>query len=394
MSSHTAGKLQIDLGAVRENYRIVKSRVARDCEVAASVKANGYGLGAIEIVKALQKEGCKSFFVASPEQGVRLREFSKNANIFIFNGFYEQSQDLYIDNNLIAVLGDMDNLESYARIAEKVAKRLSVALDFNTGMNRLGFGCAKAEEVIERIKKTDMLDIVLVMSHLASADDKSDPLNQKQYDQFKKIAALFPNTKKAFANSFGVFSNSDYHFDMVKPGMALYGLNPTPGKPNPMKVVVSLNVPVLRIRKVKAGEQVGYNATYTFERDSCLATVAAGYGQGLFRILSNKGELYWKSRACPIRGRVSMDLTTVDITDVPENERPQVGDFLEILGEHQSADDLAADAGTIGYEMITALGSKFDRHYIDSPEVQDAREHKLEGKDIDPLLPIRNVINS
>jgi alanine racemase len=361
---HPEGKLTIDLSAVRENYQILRARVKPGCTVAAAVKANAYGLGAHEIVGALIQEGCNDFFVAGPEEALRLRAQHNDCNIYVLSGFYQSRAEMYPAHNLIPVLGSFMEIKAYSALARAQGKALPALLQFNTRMNRMGLGAVETQELVNDMSMLEGIDLRGIMSHLACADEPEHPMNETQHEVFSAIAQHFLNVPKSLANSSGIFLGDHYHFDMVRPGMALYGLNPTPERENPMRAVVSLEVPIMRVRLVYQGATVGYGATYAFERDSCIATISAGYADGIFRALSNKGAFYWKGIRLPIRGRVSMDLTTVDVSDVPEGERPRPGDYLEILGSHQSADDLARDAGTIGYEVLTNLGNRYARRYI------------------------------
>lgn len=362
---HPEGKLTIDLGAVRHNYRLLKSRVANGCIVAAAVKANAYGLGAHEIVGALLKEGCNDFFVAGPDEALRLRAQYNSGNIYVLSGFYQTRAEIYPAHNLIPVLGSFMEIKAYSALALAHNKMLPALLQFNTRMNRMGLGAVETQELLSNKAMLEGIDLRGIISHLACADEPDHPMNEAQYQAFKEIAGHFPNTPKSLANSSGIFLGDRYHFDMVRPGMALYGLNPTPGKENPMRSVATLSVPIMRVRLVYKEAHVGYGATYTFDKDSWIATVSAGYADGIFRSLSNQGALYWRGIRLPIRGHVSMDLTTVDLSDVPESQRPKPGDYLEVLGPHQSADDLGRDAGTIGYEVLTHLGNRYERRYVD-----------------------------
>jgi len=366
MALFSTGRLTIDLNAVRSNYRTLKKRVGDACIVSAVVKADGYGLGAGAISEALLSEGCTHFFVASPMEGCNLRPHVKNAKIYVLNGFYDRHSAEYSKYALIPVLDNLEEIEHYKAFAKAKNQALAAVLNFNTGMNRLGFGANGTKQLLEHPDILNGLKIDLIMSHLACADEPDHILNDQQYQIFQMIASHFPDVKKSLANSFGIFCNKAYHFDMVRPGMALYGLNPTPRSENPMKSVASLKVPIIRLRKINAGESIGYNATYTFSEDTLVATVAAGYADGLFRSLSNQGTLYWGKYPCIINGRVSMDLISVNLSNVPEKELPKPGDFLEILGPYQTADNLAHTLGTIGYEILTSLGGRYKRQYINS----------------------------
>lgn len=355
------GILTIDLGAVVHNYNVLRRQAAPGAQVAAVVKADGYGLGSVPVSKALAGAGCRDFFVFTFEEGVELRGALREPRIFILSGFFGNAE-AYAAHNLIPVLGSFLEIENYRGLAAKLGRKLDAYLSFNIRMNRLGLGKIGTEKLIADKNLLSGLNIIGVMSHFASADE-DHPVNDVQNEIFEKIARNFPGAEKSLANSFGVFRSKKYHHDLLRPGMALYGLNPTPETKNPMRGVVSLQLPVIRTRIVYKGAGVGYGLTWKAEKDTPLATVAAGYADGIFRSLSNKGALYWNGIRCPIRGRVSMDLTTVDISAVPENQRPKPGDMMELLGEHQGADDLANDAGTIGYEILTSLGGRYERIY-------------------------------
>lgn len=371
--NNSAGRLSVDLGAIAANYHFLKQKCASS-RVAAVMKADAYGLGAEEIAPVLYAAGCRDYFVAVPDEGAALRPYvSSDSRIYILNGYYGSQSGLYLSHDLIPVLGHFAEMQAYKSLAVSENRALPAYLNFNIRMNRLGFGEVETDELLQDPGRLDGLDVIGVMSHFASAEDPADPLSEKQYGIFKEISAHFPWAEKSLSNSAGIFRNAAYHFDLVRPGMALYGLNPRPGQANPMQPVVSLSVPVIRRRLVYKGARVGYNATYQFEKDTQIATLSAGYADGLFRALSNKGILYYNGYACPIRGRVSMDLTTVDLSAVPEDQLPVPGDFMEVIGPHQSADDLAAAAGTIGYEILTALGSRYERRYI------KATEHNLKS---------------
>lgn len=366
--SKSGGILTIDLAALRANYQTLRARVAPSVNVAAVVKANGYGLGAAKVAEALIPEGCRDFFVSSLEEGLALREGLKIGRIYVLNGFYASGADLYAQHNLVPVLGSFMEIESYKKLGAKLGRKLPAYLSFNTRMNRLGLGSVETEKLLREMDMLEGLDVIGVMSHFACADEPGHPLSDTQYGVFKEIAAAFPGAKKSLCNSSGIFRDPKYHFDLARPGMALYGLNPTPEAKNPMRPVVTLKVPIVRTRIVYKDASVGYGATYKFEKDTPLATVSAGYADGIFWSLGNKGKLYWQGYACPIRGRVSMDLTTVDLSAVPESQRPRPGDFMEVIGAQQSADALAHDAGTIGYEVLTALGNRYDRVYLETAE--------------------------
>lgn len=358
--------LSIDLGALERNYRLLQARLIPGCRAGAAVKANAYGLGAAEVSRALYAAGCRDFFVSSLEEGVHLREALSDGGIkiYVLNGFYGSGAGLYGEKNLTPVLGSFMEIEGYKKLGAKQGKKLPAFLSFNIRMNRLGLGKVETEKLLGDMSMLEGIDVRGILSHFACADEPDHPMTRTQHEIFEKIAKHFPRAEKSLANSSGIFRDKKFHYDLVRPGMAIYGLNPVPEKENPAEPVVSLQAPVIRTRLVYKGANVGYGATYTFDKDTWIATVSAGYADGIFRALGNKGALYWKNHRCPIRGRVSMDLTTVDLSNVPEADRPKPGDVMEILGPHQSADDLAAAAGTIGYEVLTSLGNRYRREYI------------------------------
>jgi len=345
-------EILIDTGAIVANYTLIKEKVGSRCEVAGVVKANAYGCGVASTAKALQKAGCKTFFVATLSEATELRNIvGELPRIAMFEGYDHRHADIYKDNTIMPVL----NHEDQAKIYEGDAM-----LHIDTGMNRLGYSC-KTPPNPEDFEK---INLQAIMTHFTSAEEHENPKSAQQVMAFLDATKEFQNIPKSVCNSAGVFHNADWHYDMVRPGMALYGLNPTPNALNPMQPVVHINATVLQIREIQKDETCGYNETYRFNEGVRLATVAIGYADGFLRTLSNTGKLYWKGIPCPIRGRVSMDTTIVDLRNIPENSLPKPGDMMEVIGPNQSADDLAADADTIGYEILTSLSRRFTRKYV------------------------------
>ena len=350
------GCLTIDLGALARNYRTIQNMVGENCTASAVVKADAYGLGVAPVAKALLENGTESFFVANLDEASALRGIlGEGAVIYTLNGFEAECTSVYEGEGITPVLNSLEDVQAFGAHGQDLP---APALHIDTGMNRLGIRA-------DRLDALQGQDFSLVMSHFACADEKDHSMNAAQFEVFQAAAKHFPGTKKSLANSSGVFRSNTYHFDMVRPGMCLYGLNPRPETKNPMEAVVSLSVPILQIRDTAPGETCGYNATYRFKNKTRLAVVALGYADGFLRSLSNAGALYWRGIPCPVRGRVSMDLTIIDLGAVPENDLPRAGDMVEVIGPHQSADDLAASAGTIGYEILTSLGARHLRHYMD-----------------------------
>lgn len=337
--------LSVNLGAVAENYRLLRGRAPeKDC--AAVVKADAYGLGMTHVVPALYEVGCRWFFVATAQEAWEFsKAFSFEARVCVLNGF---APGVFSDARLLPVLNTPEDVAAWRGTGRPVV------LHVDTGMNRLGLS-------FEALGGMDFsgLDVACVMSHLACAEIKDHPLNALQLARFREARARFPKAAASLANSSGVFLGPDYHFDLLRPGVALYGGNPHERGPNPMKPVVNLQLPVLQLREVTTSATVGYGATCEVRSGQKLATIAGGYADGLFRSLSNRGRAYWQGRPLPFAGRVSMDLIVLDVT----GHDVKIGDYVEILGPNQGIDDLAALAGTIGYEVLTGLGARYERHY-------------------------------
>ncbi|MGN7437713.1 MAG: alanine racemase [Alcanivorax sp.] len=353
-----SGELVIDLAAIRDNYAIIKNKVGAGCLVAPSVKADAYGLGAKNVVSALYEAGARDFFVATLDEGAELRALKPDINIYILNGYQPDAHDFYKKNSLTPVLNSLTEIRSYAQ------KGGAAILHFDTGMNRLGIPADEAAELFNDMSILSGIDVKCVMSHLISSEESQNPSNVAQLTKFKEITAHFPDVPHSLCNSGGVFLPSDFHHDIVRPGIALYGGKPTDGQDeNPMNQPVSLNVPVLQIHAVKAEESAGYNATHRFHKNGIVAVMSIGYADGVFRKISNVGALYFQGQKMPICGRVSMDLIICDISDIPAKNQPKVGDMVEVIGTHQTIDDLARDSETISYEILTALGHRFKRTY-------------------------------
>lgn len=359
--------LEINLKALAANYELIRSKTKAPCVTSGVVKADGYGLGSIEVTGALYQQGCRHFYVAMPEEALILRNAFPDIHIYVFGGVYAGTEELYVTENITPVLNSLEEIKRWRDYAVTIGKKLPALIHIDTAMNRLGLDRRELDQFYENpAEYTDGLDILYVISHFASAEERDNPLNQQQYERFCAATNRMGNFKRCLANSGGVFLSPDYHFDMVRPGMSLYGLNPIAGEDNPMQQVAQLKTRILQCRTAEKGDTVGYNATYVFDKEAKIATVAMGYADGILRTLSNNGTFFWHGIPCPVRGRVSMDLITIEITHLYDQDVPPpvAGDFMELLGPHQRADDLAAAAKTIGYEILTSLGARYARSYI------------------------------
>ena len=361
--AEAGGILTIDLAAIVENWRALKQRAA-PAQCAAVVKADGYGCGVEQVADALAKAGCETFFVANSGEARRARAAAADAVIYVLNGVLPGTASAYADANLRPVIGSNAELDEWIAFGAASGWRGAAALHVDTGMNRLGFPFGDAAKLASRLP-TDH-GIALIMSHFACSEEEH-PLNAIQIDRFAAVRAAFPGIAGSLANSSGIFLGANAHHDLVRPGVALYGANPTPGKPNPMRAVVSLRGRIVQTRAVAPGATVGYSATWTAKRPTRLAIVSVGYADGFLRAASASdakpgAEAIIAGRSCTLAGRVSMDLIAFDVTDVPEAQTKR-GDLVTLLGDGIGVDDLAERAGTIGYEVLTSLGRRYRRIY-------------------------------
>jgi alanine racemase len=360
--------LTVDLGALAENWRRL-SKLARGGECAAVVKANAYGLGIAPVAQALHDEGCRTFFVAHPGEGEilrrALRDSASQARIFVLNGLAPASARFYVESQLIPVLGSLPEIAEWAEFCAGDGVPHPAGLHFDTGMNRLGLA---ARDLKLARALTNSFTPVLAMSHFVSAEDISAPSNRLQIERFEQACAQMPPMPASLCNSSGMFLEDAPFLDLCRPGYALYGGNPTPGSDNPMRRVVGLSTPVLQVRDVAAGETAGYNARWTAPSRRRLATINLGYADGFPRSGSEGpigAEVFAGGHYCPIVGRISMDLSIIDVSETGPLRR---GDQVEILGRNISIDGLAAECGTIGYEILTRLGARFRREYVRSAD--------------------------
>jgi alanine racemase len=359
------GLLTIDLAAIEANWRTLSSRTV-PIECAAVVKADAYGCGLDPVTTRLTKAGCKTFFVANLAEGTAVRALARDAVIYVLNGLQPHTAQAFADANLRPVINGPAELAEWDAFMAS-GWRGGAALHVDTGMNRLGLSPDEAVAVSSRVQLENH-GFTLLMSHLACAEAPSHPMNDRQIRMFRELRILFRGVSSSLANSSGIFlGGGTVHCDLVRPGMALYGCNPTPGKTNPMKPVVELKGRILQVREVKRGDTVGYGGTFTAQRASRVAILAVGYADGVLRSAAadrNKGaaQVIVAGKRCPLVGRVSMDLIAVDVTDVP-NGHTRRGDFATLIGGDLGIDELATSLGTISYEVLTRLGHRFHRVY-------------------------------
>ena len=377
--------LQINLDIIRDNYQALQKKFTGST-VAAAVKANCYGLGMSKIVPVLLASGCQHFFVANKDEGLKLKKvlngfkdrlidegISSNINfnairVYILNGYFNSDEKDFRNHGLIPVINSLAQLELWQNLALKLNKNLPCFLHLDTGMNRYGMPEHEVKILVKDFAPNN-LNILCVMSHLCSAEYPQDSANAEQLTKFKALANLFPKVKKSLVNSSGIFLSSDYHFDIARPGAAIYGINPTPHLENSViKNPLLITAPIIGLNYVKAGEYIGYNRTYQAAENRLIATIPIGYADGYPRSLSNKGMVYINNKPAPIVGRISMDLTNIDVTNLPKEDL-FLGQNVEIIGQNINLDKIANLAGTNGYEILTMIGNRYARVYNTSNPV-------------------------
>jgi alanine racemase len=364
MASAT-GVLTVDLDAIVANWRkLEKTAVPAEC--GGVIKADAYGCGIEPVARALATAGCKTFFVATLEEARAARAAVPSAAIYALNGLFQNTGEAYAKIDCRPVIGDLNELAEWDMFCRRTGWNGGAAIHIDTGMHRLGLTVTEAHGLIPRINAGDH-GITLVMSHLASAEQLNNPVNVRQLTAFREIASLFTSVPTSLANSSGIYLGAPFQFDLVRPGAALYGVNPTPESDNPMQPVLELKARIVQFRNIERGETVGYGGTWTARRPTRIAVVSAGYADGYFRAASaNDGtrgaEVIVAGKRCPVAGRISMDLMAVDITDLPPNAVRR-GHMVTLIGEGITVDELAHHFGTIGYEVLTSLGRRYARIY-------------------------------
>ncbi len=359
------GILTVDLDAIVANWRkLEKTAVPAECS--AVIKADAYGCGLEPVARALAGAGCKTFFVATLDEARAARDALPSADIYVLDGFFQNCGDTFAKINCRPVIGDLNELAEWDVFCRRSGWSGGAAIHIDTGINRLGLTLVEAQGIVPRINAGDH-GITLVMSHLACAESLNHPLNARQVATFREIASLYSGVPASLSNSSGIYLGPQFQFDLVRPGAALYGVNPTPEADNPMQGVVELKARIVQLRNVERGDSVGYGGTWTARRPTKLAIVAAGYADGYFRAAgANDGtrgaEVVVAGKRCPVAGRISMDLMAIDITDLPDKTARR-GHMATLIGEGITVDELAHHFGTIGYEVLTSLGSRYARIY-------------------------------
>jgi alanine racemase len=357
--------LVIDLDAVAHNYHTLCSRLRKGTTCAAVLKANAYGMGVKEVAARLYQEGCRHFFLAQISEAIELKAFvGEDSSIYVLNGLRRGEEEVYAHYGLIPVLGDPLQIHLWNTFCQNKNQMMKAVLHCDTGLVRTGLS-EKAMEGLGLLQVSHM-EIVCIMSHMACSYHKTHPMNETQKIAFSAMKKRFPFAMFSFSNSSALFLDESYNFDMVRAGLALTGCrSANPHGEYTLKPALKAYAQVLQITDIPNGTPVGYNATFVASRASRIATIGVGYGDGYLRSLSNQGEMYFEGYKLPIVGSVSMDLTTIDITDLPP-QKIGLGNWVELFGDHLWASKVAEKAGTISWELFTRLGSRFERFYLNS----------------------------
>jgi alanine racemase len=369
-AAEAGGLLTVDLGAIVANWRLLRDR-SNGAEAAAVVKADAYGTGIEHTVPALREAGCRTFFVAQLSEAIRAREVCPDAGIYVLNGFLPGTAGTYAGLDLRPVLGSQSEIEEWAAFCRIDGMKRPAALHVDTGMNRLGLSLEEGLALPHEARLQDF-EPALLMCHFVGAEEPGNPVTAQQIATFAALRQALQNVRASLANSSGIFLPGTHH-DLVRPGYALYGGNPTPERTNPMHPVVRLEARIIQLRTISQGETVGYNGSWTARGPRRLATLSVGYADGYVRAASATdakaetgvpmGEAIVAGIRCPFAGRVSMDLIIADITAVPEGSVKR-GDPVVLIGDDLTVDEVGRRAGTIGYEVLTSLGRRYARTYI------------------------------
>jgi alanine racemase len=364
-------RLTVDLGALADNWREMARR-SGSARTAAVVKADAYGLGLEDCGTALYEAGARDFFVAVVQEGVTLRTYAPDARIYVLSGIWPGQEALFFEHDLVPVLASEEQLALWMSFTAEHGDH-PCALQVDTGFNRLGLPLEEAVAFANDVSRPASFSPVLVLSHLHSGDTPSSPLNRAQLESFQRVAAAFEGIPASLAASGGIFLGPDYHFDLTRPGIAVYGGEAVNGM-KALKPVVKAEARIIQIREALSGSTVSYGATHQLSRNSRLAVVSAGYADGYLRSVSGSGVPiraggtpgafgFIAGRRVPVIGRVTMDLTIFDVTDIPASDI-KAGDYIELFGPNVLLDDVARAAGSIGYELLTGLGLRYERRYI------------------------------
>jgi len=356
--------LEIDLKALSKNYKNIKNKLDKNVHCAATVKANAYGIGDKPVIKNLIKDGCKIFFVAHFSEAVRLRIYSKSIKIFCYHGINLKNFKEFMKFNIIPVTNTLQQVLMIDSLNKQKKFNKKIAIHFDTGMSRLGLDKKETKWLLNNKSKISNIKIELIMSHLACADQPKNPMNVKQLKKFNLIRKEFKKSKASLANSAGVFLNKKYHFDLVRPGIALYGGNPFINKDIKLHNVIKLKAKVIQIRQIQKNDTVGYGATFKAKKDMLIGTIAIGYADGINRKFSNNMYVSLNNINLKVLGRISMDLITIDMSHFPELLNSKKIIYVDVINKLNNINNVSKNINTISYEILTSLGNRYKRKYI------------------------------
>lgn len=359
-TDHSGGRLTVNLDALVSNWQML-AELASPGECAGVVKGNAYGLGLEPVSHALWNAGCRTFFVALPQEAFELRTYLPEAAIYCLGGLTPAGADDFVSYAIRPVLNTMDQVREWAAFNGDH----QAALHVDTGMTRLGLTMVEANALAADTALLEQLNLTHVMSHLACADTPDHPLNDVQIANFAHVRTLFPGVPGSLANSAGTLQGERFRHDLARPGIALYGGASVVPAPVDLNPVVTLEARIMQVRPAKAGEVVGYGATKTLERDSRIAILGVGYADGYHRLVGNDSNAHMmiNDKRAPMLGRVSMDLMAADITEAHFDD-VRAGMFVELINSQLTVDVVAGWAQTIGYEVLTGLGPRYARTYL------------------------------
>ncbi len=362
------GVILVDLAQLRANWQALARHVA-PAECAAVVKADAYGVGAERVIPALYSAGCRTFFVATLDEAAQARTLASGATVFALDGLLPDTAREMVRLDVAPVLTDLEDVRTWASLANNGMRAPPAALHVDTGLHRLGMSAKEVRELGRHVDLLSRLDIALVMSHLACADEAQHPMNREQLEVFHRLRASLPPARASLAASDGLMLGEEFHLDLVRPGYALYGGQAAPERTTPVSAIVRVQARILQVHDVAVGGRIGYSASYRARTPRRIATIAAGYADGVFRHASATNEtpggaVSIRGKRAPIVGRVSMDLITVDVTEI-DDPAPKRGDWLDLIGPDLPIEAVGRAAGTIGYEVLTRLGPRFHRVYLD-----------------------------
>lgn len=361
------GILKINLDAIASNWNFIRSFAAKS-EIGAVIKANAYSIGARNVAEVLYQQGCRSFFVTTLDEATEIKDLVFDAHVYILGGVRKGDENVFIKEGFVPVIYTIEMLKRWMSFADNLGLILNTAIKVDTGMSRFGIQYDEFLHEIPVVAQKKNIHLQLLMSHLACADDPSHPLNYLQLEKFrditKRVKNIIPSVKLSLANSSGIFLGEEWQFDLVRPGAALYGINPQPGMQNPLRQAIKLTLPVLQIKEMENDCSVGYAATANVKKTSRLAIVAGGYADGIHRTLGFHPQGICCGVPVAAIGRVSMDATIFDLTNVPATEKEIVESGIDVINEQITLDVLSAQNSALGYEVLTSMGSRYQRNYV------------------------------